>query len=154
MTYHTLDDWLDEVENFATRRERFDADLGGLGAVLTAWLETAWHLGGEAERWEIECNKDMKAGAESNIRELLTAHGVPLAAFIDDNVANAIAQRNILAECLLSMRAGASQDRAASIDAAIAKAYPSGVELRLIGDAVARHLKSLVDEGALARKGE
>lgn len=138
MTYHTIDDWLSEIEKFAPP---------GATTSIMPWLEEAWRLGGEAERWAIECNADMKAGAESNIRDLLTAHGVPISAFIDDHVANCIAQRNILAEALIHARVGASEDRAAAIDAAIAKAYPSGVEQRALGDAVVRHLKWLADGG-------
>ena len=38
------------------------------------------------------------------VRRLLNAQNVRAAAFIDDNVGNAIAQRNILAGCLLRMR--------------------------------------------------
>lgn len=141
MAYHSVDEWLDEVENFATRRERLHEEIGGGGDIIP-WLEMAWRLGGEEERWAIECNKDMGEAAKISIRELLDAHGVPPAAFIDDHVANAIAQRNILAETLIGLRSGASHDRAAAIDAAMAKAYPSGIELRALGEAVVRHLKS------------
>ncbi|CCB64422.1 hypothetical protein [Hyphomicrobium sp. MC1] len=38
------------------------------------------------------------------IRDLLTRNGVPVAAFIDDHVSNAIAQRNIIAEALRNIR--------------------------------------------------
>lgn len=147
MTYHSLDEWLGEIENFATRDERLFEEFGSYTPSVREWLETAWRLGSEAQRWAAECNKDMGEAAKPLIRELLTNHGVPSAAFIDDHVANAIAQRNILAECLVNLRSGASQERAAAIDAAIAKAYPSGVELRALGDPLAKHLRSLVDAG-------
>jgi len=48
------------------------------------------------------------------VRRLLNAQKVPAAAFIDDHVGNAIAQRNILAGCLSRMRE--------LIDAALAEA--------------------------------
>jgi len=38
------------------------------------------------------------------VRRLLNAQNVPAAAFIEDHVGNAIAQRNILAGCLSRMR--------------------------------------------------
>ncbi len=41
-------------------------------------------------------NDGMEGAVCSNIREMLNSQGVPLAAFIDDHVANAIVQRNIL----------------------------------------------------------
>ena len=47
MTYATLNDWLGEIENYATREERLLTDFDR--AVLP-WLETAWRLGAEAER--------------------------------------------------------------------------------------------------------
>lgn len=42
MTYRTIDEWLDEVENFATRRDRLLDELGERGL---EWVRTAWELG-------------------------------------------------------------------------------------------------------------
>lgn len=56
----------------------------------------------------------ISSDAICEIRNLLNAQNVPSAAFIDDHVANAIAQRNILADCLMRMRE--------LIDAALAEA--------------------------------
>lgn len=36
--YETIDDWLDEIENYSLRRERVPADAA-------AWVNTAWELG-------------------------------------------------------------------------------------------------------------
>jgi hypothetical protein len=41
--YWSIDDWLGEPENYATRRERVPE-----GAI--EWIETAWRLATEAER--------------------------------------------------------------------------------------------------------
>jgi hypothetical protein len=85
----------------------------------------------------------MDQDACAEIRALLTRHGVPVAAFIDDHVANAIAQRNILASALLETRTAIRHDKVALIDEALKKAYPSGTELNALGDAVARHMQDL-----------
>ena len=71
---------------------------------------------------------DQDACAE--IRKILPTNNVPVATFIDDHVKNAIAQRNILAECLRSLRPRLEGWLLADeIDAALAKAYPSGSAL-------------------------
>lgn len=75
------------------------------------------------------------------IRKLLKAQGVPSAAFIDDHVANAIAQRNILTECIVSMHATLTPEQQQSADDALARAYPTGVDLRAQGEAAVRHLQ-------------
>lgn len=54
MTYATLDEWLDEIENFASRGERLYEEFGPCTHNVRAWLETAWRLGGEAERAKAE----------------------------------------------------------------------------------------------------
>jgi len=46
----------------------------------------------------------VSSGAVGIIRQLLTSNDVPVAAFIDDHVENAIAQRNILADALRNIR--------------------------------------------------
>jgi hypothetical protein len=50
---------------------------------------------GEVERLQKACNDDgLSSAAIAVIRELLTINNVPVAAFIDDHVGNAIVQRN------------------------------------------------------------
>ncbi|MBP6228493.1 MAG: hypothetical protein KA472_11225 [Pseudomonadales bacterium] len=56
------------------------------------------------------------------IREILTVNKVPVAAFIDDHVGNAIWQRNVLADCLRALRATASNEIAEAIDKAMRQA--------------------------------
>lgn len=58
----------------------------------------------------------MGDAAVSEIRELLVGHGVPVAAFIDDHVANALLQRNRLAKRLCEIE-GRDAVRAALGDA-------------------------------------
>lgn len=41
--YATMDEWLDEIENFGLRRERMPVEA-------LPWVEAAWRLATEAER--------------------------------------------------------------------------------------------------------
>lgn len=40
--YRSFDEWLDEIENFSTRRERLLDELGG---AALPWVKAAWDLG-------------------------------------------------------------------------------------------------------------
>jgi len=45
MTYKTIDDWLNEIENSSMRLERLLAEIGPRGLV---WVREAWRLAAEA----------------------------------------------------------------------------------------------------------
>lgn len=45
MTYRDFDEWLDEIENYGTRRERLLEDIGERGL---EWVRTAWILGAQS----------------------------------------------------------------------------------------------------------
>lgn len=49
MAHTSVDEWLDEIENYGTRRERLISDLS-LHADPIPWLRSAWELGAAAER--------------------------------------------------------------------------------------------------------
>lgn len=48
-------------------------------------------------------NDGLEGAVSANIRDLLNSQNVPLAAFIDDHVANAIVQRNVLHDVVRSV---------------------------------------------------
>ena len=47
--YESCDDWLDEIEGFATRRERMLEEVEHPDQAVE-WLRVAWKLGAAAER--------------------------------------------------------------------------------------------------------
>lgn len=86
---------------------------------------------------EVEPSSDtIDQDACAAIRALLINNGVPKAAFIDDHVAKALVQRNILAECLAGIATNATDEQAREIESAFRRAYPSGVNMRRVGGAV------------------
>lgn len=48
MEYINVDEWLDEVENYATRHERLLEDIYDFDRPVRPWLAEAWRLGAES----------------------------------------------------------------------------------------------------------
>lgn len=53
MTYNSLDEWLDEVEVFNLRRERFLEEHRGIPDIVAyGWVQAAWELGRQSASGE------------------------------------------------------------------------------------------------------